>query len=107
MRYHHAYSALAAALWTSSLVPLVDSRTHRTVVAAASTLTIMAWVDRRASDRDTLIRLGLWTGAASQLKRCTNVHETAADFGTVTESDLGSTPTAVDSEAWQPPGHDD
>lgn len=61
---------IAAASWSAALALGVLTPglvgVHRTVLAAAVTVTVIAYVDYRARDRDLWLRLGLWAGAAQR-----------------------------------------
>lgn len=62
----HRHLAAAGVAW---LVPVLwqffgphDPATHRTLLSVAMTVSVMLYIDYRATQRDVLLRLGIWTG---------------------------------------------
>lgn len=95
------HAPLAAALWAAALFGggVLAEPVHRVTLAGAITATLVYYIHRRATDRDVLVRLGLWTGAAVERQRCTMMHEPGAQHGNPTAATIPSPAGAVDSTA--------
>lgn len=97
----HVHAVSAATLWATSFIgqPLLPISIHRMLLSGAITATVVYYIDRRATDRDVLMRLGLWTGAAVEKQRCTMVHDSEVKQSHPAQRDPRPRSGAVDSGA--------